>query len=240
MCGRGTRPPVFIGADVQLLLDLPPPPLALSDFIAGDNGLLLATLERLLAADFPEQALYVWGAPGSGKTHLLQAGVAEALAQGWIAGYVDCRRCVPDESLYEHRWLAVDHVDALDEDGQFELFALYNLFRDEGRVLMMAGAEPPAQLPLRADLRTRLGWGLVFELQPLQDRDKLQALQRHAQRRGFQLPDEVAHYLIRHWPRDMHALTEALDAIDRTSLTEQRTISLPLARKALALASGSN
>lgn len=218
---------------MQLLLDLPLPMLALDDFIAGRNQTLLHALQRLLQQGRGDGALYVWGQPGCGKTHLLQASVAAALARGLLAGYVDCAQQALPAGLEEHDWLAIDNVHSLGEDEQFHLFGLFNRLRECGRVLLVAGPCPARDLPLRADLTTRLGWGLSFEIEPLDDAGKIEALCRHAHRRGFELPHEVARYLLVHLPRDMHSLATALDAIDRASLSQHRTITLPLVRQAL-------
>lgn len=218
---------------MQLLLDLPLPTLGLDDFIAGRNQALLHEVHRLLEHGRGEGALYVWGAAGCGKTHLLQASVAAALSRGLLAGYVDCQQQALQPGLEEHDWLAVDNVHSLNEDEQFRLFALFNRMRERGGVLLVAGPLPARELPLRADLTTRLGWGLGFEIQPLHDADKVEALCRHAQRRGFELPPEVARYLLTHLPRDMHSLATALATIDRVSLMQHRTITLPLVRQAL-------
>lgn len=219
--------------NVQLLLDLPLPALGLDDFIAGANTTLLHELGVLLEHGRGDGALYVWGAPGSGKTHLLQASVAGALRRGLLAGYFDCAIQTLHDGLDEHEWLALDNVHTLGEDEQFELFALFNRFRERGHVLLIAGPSPASQLPLRADLTTRLGWGLSFQVHALSEADTVEALCRHAQRRGFDLPLEVARYLLTHLPRDMHTLATALDAIDRASLMQHRTITLPLVRQAL-------
>ncbi len=221
---------------VQLLLDLdfPLPPLALDDFIVGENGALLHEIHLLLAGQRQENSLYFWSGAGGGKTHLLQASAAAALNHGLSAGYVDCAKQSLHQDLSDYAWLAIDNVETLDEDDQFQLFALFNHAREQGQRLIVAGSAPAKQLPLRADLTTRLSWGLTFELKGLNDDDKAEALCRHAQRRGFELPIEAARYLLIHLPRDMHSLSTALDTIDRASLIQHRTITLALVRQALA------
>src|SRR6185295_3322936 len=44
--------------------------------------------------------------------------------------------------------------------------------RDGGPPVLAAGNAPPARLGLREDLRTRLAWGLVYQLKPLTDAEK--------------------------------------------------------------------
>jgi DnaA family protein len=97
-----------------------------------------------------------------------------------------------------------------------------------------AGAVPPAQLPLREDLRTRLAWGLVYQLQPLADAEKAEALRAHAGARGLTLGGEVIDYLLSHLPRDMRTLAAAVDALDAFALAHKRPLTVPLMRQWLA------
>lgn len=215
---------------MQLLLDLPVPPLDLADFIPGDNAILLQVLTQQLQQ--PHGCLYVWGPSGCGKTHLLEAASSAALRQGLIAGYVDlARESLPAE--LSAQWLALDNLGALDAEDQLLLFDLYNQAREQNAVLLFASTLPPQQLPLLPDLRTRLAWDLVFPLLPLNDAGRSQALVQHAHHRGFDLPADVADYLIRFWPRDMASLVQALDALDRASLEQHKIITLRWARALL-------
>ena len=93
---------------------------------------------------------------------------------------------------------------------------------------------PPAQLPLREDLRTRLAWGLVYQLQPLADAEKAEALRAHAGARGLTLGGEVIDYLLSHLPRDMRTLAAAVDALDAFALAHKRPLTVPLVRQWLA------
>ena len=114
--------------------------------------------------------------------------------------------------------------------------ALFHLARDalagEG-CLLASGDLPPASLALRADLRSRLGAGLVFRLWPLSDEEKLAALHARAHHLGFELPGDAGTYLLRHCPRDMPALLSTLDALDRLSVKLKRPVTLPLLRECL-------
>ena len=58
---------------------------------------------------------------------------------------------------------------------------------------------------MREDLRTRLAWGLVYQLRPLTDEEKAAHLRAEAARRGLRLPDEVLGYLLGRLPRDLRA-----------------------------------
>ena len=126
--------------------------------------------------------------------------------------------------------VAVDDVERADPDAQGRLFTLFNRLQATGGQLVAAAAEPPGRLPLRDDLRTRLGWGLVYELLPLSDAEKPAALARYAAERGFPLSDDVIAYLLAHGRRDMTTLIATLVALDRYSLAAKRPITVPLLR----------
>jgi DnaA-homolog protein len=126
-----------------------------------------------------------------------------------------------------------DDVESLDAAAQQALFAAINTARDGRAAVLAAGNAPPARLGLREDLRTRLAWGLVYQLKPLSDAEKALHLRAEAARRGLRLTDEVVWYLLNHLPRDMHSLNQALERIDGHSLARKRPVTLPLIREAL-------
>jgi DnaA family protein len=126
-----------------------------------------------------------------------------------------------------------DDVDALDAAGEQALFVAINDARDGGPGVLAAGPKPPAQLSLRADLRTRLAWGLVYELLPAGDADKARHLKSLAQARGLQLSDDIVRYLLTRLPRDLASLQVVLEVLDRHSLIRQRALTLPLVKEAL-------
>lgn len=212
----------------QLLLGIAPEWIpTLENFVAGRNDELLAALNHALAAAQGERRLYVWGEAGSGKSHLLQAAVGHARASGLAAVYA-CG-AVPDAAQV----VAVDDVEKLDDAQQIALFALYNRQREQGGMLLVSGTQAPAFLQLRDDLRTRLGWGLVYQVHALSDAEKEQALRQHALARGFELPPEVTTYLLRHGRRDLPALLATLDALDEHCMRLKRAASVPLLKEVM-------
>jgi DnaA-homolog protein len=128
-----------------------------------------------------------------------------------------------------------DDVQALDPDAQIDLFNRINEAREAGGAVLAAGDAPPLKLKLREDLRTRLGSGLVYQVRALDDDDKARFLRAEAARRGLQVADEVAVYLLSHVRRDMATLVAILDALDRYSLERKRPVTVPLVREALAM-----
>ena len=212
----------------QLLLDITPhwwP--TFENFVVGDNLELLSVMQHALSGESRERCIYVWGAAGSGKSHLLQACIGAA--QNMHRSAIYARAAVP--SIAEV--VAVDDVDTLDDEAQIELFNLYNQLREGGGMLLVSGEQSPLHLALRADLRTRLGWGLVYQVHALSDEEKVRALAQHAQVRGFTLAPELAHYLLRHGRRDLPSLLEVLDALDEHSLRLHRVPSIPLLKEVI-------
>jgi DnaA family protein len=181
-----------------------------SNYVPGDNGEALAAVQALAEGRLPEAIVYLWGEAGSGRTHLLRA-----------AAHANPHLTVADD------------VEALDETAQQALFIAINEARGGGAAVLAAGGCAPGRLRLREDLRTRLGWGLVFQLKPLSDADKKAHLRAGAAARGLELADEVADYLLARMPRDLASLNALLDWLDRLSLAKQRALTIPLIREAL-------
>jgi len=201
----------------QLLLDIQPPaPQTLENFISGRNDEALHSLKQALTNAAEARFIYLWGPEGSGKTHLLQA----------------CKRGAEETKLPLH---IADDVHNLDEEAQIALFDQFNQLRATGGILITSGIAAPTQMGLRDDLATRLAWGLVYQLHPLTDEEKAQALKTHAQERGMKLPDEVVDYCLRYLRRDLPTLMAVLDALDEWSLTEKKPVTVPLLKKLLQL-----
>ena len=213
----------------QLLLQLAPPPEpTLDNYVPGRNGAALQALRHIAAGARAEHFVYLWGEPGSGRSHLLR-GLARA-AVGRKAVYFDGAL---GGGAAEYCLIAIDEVQSLSAQDQVELFDLYNRARAGGGALVAGGDAAPARLALREDLRSRLAWGLAFQLHPLSDEEKAAALREHASARALALGDEVIAYLLKHARRDMASLIGILDALDRYSLEHKRALTLPLVREAL-------
>jgi DnaA family protein len=184
---------------------------SLDNYIAGANAEALERVRALASGRLKEAILYLWGAPGSGRSHLLRAAASANPAI-----------------------VIADDVDNLDAPAQQALFIAINAAREGGPAVLAAGNAPPSALSLREDLRTRLGWGLVYHLKPLGDAEKALYLRGEASRRGLELADEVVWYLLHHLPRDLPSLHAVLDRLDRHALARQRAVTLPLVRDALS------
>ena len=213
----------------QLLLQLASPPApTLDNYVPGRNGAALQALRDIARGAGGERFVYLWGEPGSGRTHLLR-GLAQAASGG--KGLYLCG--TPGGSMAADNVIAVDDVQDLSAGDQIALFDLYNRVRAGGGALVASGDAAPAQLALREDLRSRLAWGLAFQLHPLSDAEKAAALREHARGRALDLPEDIIAYLLKHARRDMASLIGILDALDRYSLEQKRPVTLPLVRDAL-------
>ncbi|MHB1213861.1 MAG: DnaA regulatory inactivator Hda [Thiobacillus sp.] len=209
----------------QLLLDIRPPaqPI-LARFVAGRNIELMAQLTAMLDGTATERMVYVWGAPGSGKSYLLAAWAHACMVRGMTVEF---------SGQQAAQAVIADQVENWDDVQQHAGFAAFNRVREAGGLWLAAGNVAPADLPVMPELQTRLGWGLVFQLQALEDAEKRAALAQHAESLGFQLDPQVADYLLTHTARDMQSLLRTLEALDRFSLETRRPITLPLLRQLL-------
>jgi DnaA family protein len=178
--------------------------------------------------------VYLWGESGTGKTRLLRALAAQHQGEGERVGWFDAATALP--WVLDEGWslVVLDRCDALDADHQQAAFALFIEAEAHGVQWAAAGRAPPVDLALRDDLRSRLGWGHVFALQPLAESETRAALRREADRRGIFLSDEVMGYLLTHLRRDMGHLMEVLDRLDGFALAEQRGVTVPLLKKMLS------
>ncbi|MDP2828101.1 MAG: DnaA regulatory inactivator Hda [Sulfuricellaceae bacterium] len=217
----------------QLVLDIAADVApSLENFLAGRNAELLHALKTVLDGRVGERFIYIWGESGCGKTHLLRAWSRAAEQMSLPTAFSSAHAHM---EIQGGELIAVDDVEKLDESGQIELFHLYNRLRESNGSLLVSGSIAPAGLAVRPDLLTRLGWGLVYQVHGLSDMEKGQALQAHARERGFNLPQEVLDYLLRHWRRDLSSLMAVLDALDRYTLEQQRPVTIPLLRQLLQL-----
>ena len=217
----------------------------LRDDATLDNFLASATVQPLIHAlqrqlqPAGEDLIFLHGVTGSGKSHLLQASCHLAAANALYLPLADLGTYAPDEVLHGVETLSLvclDDVDSVlgDENWELALFNLYNRALQHQCKLLLAGNAAPRALAVELpDLRSRLSWGIVYQLPQASDEEKAAILSFRAARRGLQLSAEVANYVVSRAPRAMQQLLELLDSLDKASLAEQRALSIPFVKQTL-------
>ncbi len=230
------------------------PSPSLDNFLPGQDLALISTLRDLASSwkdisqikthALNQRWMYWWGSEGSGRTHLL-----DALSHSAKKLQLQCFQLRPEEPLSWVRLeevmgdlanqeqasvITVDDVDHVDERLAAALFRILNTVHSSKAIyIFMAGNAAPQTLRMREDLRTRLGWGLVFQTHSLTDNEKIQALHEAAVARGLVLSSDVLPWLLNHFYRDMTNLMALMDALDAYSLETKRAVTLPLVRELL-------
>lgn len=198
-------------------------------FLGTENAELVYVLQHK-----HDPFIYVWGEEGAGKSHLLRAWVAQALDAGKKAVYIDAAATPLTEAAFEAEYLAIDQIEKLGNEEQALLFAVFNRFLNSGKgFLLLSSEHTPQQLVIREDLRTRMAYCLVYEVKPLTDQEKIDALVSMAAARQVTIDPEIFEYLLNHWRRDMDSLMQMLDTLDNYAVTMGKRITLPLLRQLL-------
>lgn len=209
------------------------------NFIPGANAEVLAAVRA--TAEKAGGTLFLQGAAGTGKTHLLQAACRASANRGLRALYLSLAEMAvqpPDllHGLDELDLLSLDDIGTagVSRAWQVALVALLDSLRARAGRLLFAARESPESLSLSLpDLRSRLGWGARYNLRPLDDAGRADLLKGRAAERGLQMEDEVTAYLLQRAPRDLSSLLGLLDQLDKASLAEKRRLTIPLVRSVL-------
>ena len=210
------------------------------NYFVADNRQVIEALNAFIAKQ-SESFLYCYGDAGVGKTHLLQACCHASSEQQNTLFYLslsDTTEFTPAvlDGMEAQHLICLDDVDAIAGNALWEeaLFHLYNRVRDRGALLLMSAKIAPQQLPcVLPDLQSRLCSALVLPIKNLTDSEKIEALTMRAKLRGFDLPEEVAAYLIRHYPRDMQGLFLVMELLDKASLAAKRKLTIPFVKSVM-------
>ena len=214
----------------------------LDSFYAGAQTAAVAFLKTYLQQPARQSPVYLFGASGSGKSHLLYAACVQAQEQGLTSQLLtldDCRQLSPRllDDLEQLDLVCLDNIQAISGElsWQTAVFDLYNRMAEQGKALIIVGNQAPQQLGLQlADLVSRLQACTAFQLRLLTDDDKQKLLQQKARLRGMELPDEVARYLLNHQDRDIRALVSILDKLDKATIVHQRKLTIPFVKEILS------
>lgn len=212
------------------------------NFFPGKNLEIIEVLKKT-SQGIGERIVFLCGARGQGLSHLLQASCHEAALSKVSAAYLplgDLIRHSPEMlSGFELlQLICIDDVQSLAQSPAWEeaVFHLFNRVYDAGGSIILSANDLPKALPLSLpDLVSRLSWGVVYQLHPLSDAEKILVLTRRAQVRGITLSEEVGKYILSHYPRNMTTLFAALDALDKASLAAQRRLTIPFVKEVLEI-----
>jgi DnaA regulatory inactivator Hda len=207
------------------------PEQTFDNYLCAANAPAVAHLRGLGEHAAP---VYLWGPQGSGKTHLLHALTRRVQGQGGQVGWFCSRDALPWVHDEQRSLVVLDGCDLFDAPRQQAAFALFAQAAASGIGVLAAGRLPPVDLPLREDLRTRLAWGHVFALQPPGEAERRAVLRREADRRAVFLSDELMDYVLARFDRDLKALMDLVDRLDRFSLANKRAITVPMLKRMLA------
>ena len=210
----------------------------LASFVAGSNAAVASHLALWVGSQSSSTTrspvpTYVWGGSASGKTHLLKAAREALREQGAVVGWLDAS--VLEPPAFNEAWAAVILDDchlytAVQQQAAFNWFVNAQTHQ---RWVLAAGSTPPADLRLREDLRTRLGWGHVYALQVLSECERRSVLRQAADARGVFLGDEVMDYMLTRFSRDLGSLMALLEELDSYALANKRAITIPLIKSML-------
>ena len=216
-------------------------PISLDSKMLLDNFLgnkqLLDFIDQLYV-DKTSAEIYVYGAPGHGKTHLLQGATLRSLSNQQNAMYIDCHNSLPGhvlESIEQLNWISIDNIDTINDNDQNLFFDLYNRAKQATVTMLISGSDLPSQLSVMKDLKTRLGLAAIFQLQPLNDELTMLVLNNQMIDRNLSIDSKVYEYLFKYYSRDVKVLLMAMDDLDKASLQEKQSITIPFVRKTLRL-----
>ncbi len=216
------------------------PKIDLDSFLPNKNEPILDLLNAIASKD-KRHHLYLWGGAATGKTHLLQAVCKRANDYGHQVAYIPLdKRAEINTNILDDLGLfdivCIDDIDAIGHDLQWQqgLTWLYNELRDNHHSMLMSSKVLPQDSPLQlADLKSRLAWDQIYQIQPPDDALKIMILKQKAQARSFELSDDVVDYLMRRVDRDLNSLVKIIEGIEQASFAAKRKITIPFLRQVL-------
>jgi len=216
-------------------------PISLNSKMLLDNFLGNKQLLKFIAEIYVDKAsaeIYVYGAKGLGKTHLLQGATLRLLSEQQSAMYIDCYNSLPEhvlESIEQLNWISIDNIDAIHDNQQDLFFDLYNRAKQAKVTMLISGPCLPSELGVMKDLKTRLGLATIFQLEQLDDELTMSVLNNQMIDRNLSIDSKVYKYLFKYYSRDARILLAAMDELDKASLQAKQSITIPFVKNILHL-----
>jgi len=208
----------------------------LLDNFLGNKQLLKFITE--IYVDKTSAEIYVYGASGLGKTHLLQGAALKALSEQQSAMYINCFNPLPEhvlESIEQLNWISIDNIDVINNNQQDLFFDLYNRAKQAKVTMLISGSGLPSELGVMKDLKTRLGLATIFQLEELDDELTMSVLNNQMIDRNLSIDSKIYEYLFKYYSRDVKILLSAMDELDKASLQAKQNITIPFVKNILRL-----
>ncbi len=209
--------------------------MLLENFVS--NKELIRSINQLFL-DQKSSEVYIYGANGQGKTHVLQGTILKALANDKNAVFIDCLDPFPGhifEIINEINFISFDNVHLMEEESQERFFDLYNRARQSEVFILVSGDSLPSDLKVMKDIKTRLSLAAVYKLEELDDELKMNIINSQMSDRNLSVDSKVYEYLFKNFTRDLKLLLSTMDDLDKSSLQAKKPISIPFVRKFLNL-----
>ena len=216
-------------------------PISLNSSMLLENFVANEELLRLINQLFLNQKsseLYIYGASGSGKTHVLQGAVLKSLADDKNALYVDCSDSLPEhlvDFIDQISLISFDNVHLIAHENEEIFFDLFNRARQSEVNILVSGDSLPVELRVMKDIKTRLSLTAVFKLEELNDELTMMVIDSQMMERNLKIDSKVYKYLFKNFSRDLKLLLSTLDDLDNASLQSKKAISIPFVREFLNL-----
>ena len=209
--------------------------MLLESFIA--NKELLRLINQIFL-DEKSSEVFIYGASGQGKTHILQGAVLKALELDKNAIYIDCIEPFPEHILDfidQINFISFDNVHLISSKNQEIFFDLYNQARQSQILILVSADSLPSDLEVMKDIKTRLSLAAVYKLEELNDELIMRVINSQMSQRNLSINSGVYEYLFKNYSRDLKLLLATLNDLDKASLQAKKAISVPFVRKFLNL-----
>ncbi len=209
--------------------------MLLESFVANQE--LLRSINQLFL-DENSSEVFIYGASGQGKTHILQGAVLKALEMDKNAVYIDCSESFPEHILDlvdQIDFISFDNVHLISSENQEVFFDLYNRARQTQIFILVSGDSLPSDLEVMKDIKTRLSLAAVYKLEELNDELIMSVIDSQMSQRNLSVNSNVYEYLFKNYSRDLKVLLSTLNDLDTASLQSKKPISIPFVKKFLEL-----
>ena len=209
--------------------------MLLENFVA--NKELLSSINQLFL-DENSSEVFIYGASGQGKTHVLQGAVLKALEIDKSAIYIDCGESFPEHILDfidQLDFISFDNVHLISTENQEVFFDLFNRARQAQIIILVSADSLPSNLEVMKDIKTRLSLAAVYKLEELNDELIMSVINSQMSQRNLSVNSSVYEYLLKNYSRDLKLLLSTLNDLDKASLQAKKPISIPFVKKFLEL-----